>query len=209
MTTRLRWLSLALCTVLVSGVSAFAEEAVPGRPLLKTAVDGRQMVTLEGNTRPEARVAANDRQAVADSLLLEHMHLQLKRSPAQERAVETYVGSLTDRTSPNYHRWLTATEFGQRFGVAQSDIDRITAWLKAKGLTVNLVYPSRMLIDFSGNAGEVSRAFGTEIHRLDVDGVSHIANVSDPRIPAALAPAVEGIVSLHDFRPHNKMVKRR
>ena len=208
MITGLRWLSLALCTVLMSGVSAFAEEAVPGRPLLKTAVDERQMVTLEGNTRPEAKVAANDRQAVADSLLLEHMHLQLKRSPAQEQAVETYVNSLTDRASPNYHRWLTATEFGQRFGVAQSDIGRITGWLTAKGLKVNYVYPSRMLIDFTGTAGQVSRAFNTEIHRLDVAGVSHFANMRDPQIPEALAPAVNGVVSLHDFRARNKMVRR-
>jgi subtilase family serine protease len=209
MALRFPWLSLVAAALVLTSITATAEETVPGRPLLKAAVDERQMVTLEGNVRPEAKLAANDRQAVADDLPLTHMHLQLKRSPAQERAVESYVNSLTDRASPNYHHWLTADEFGQRFGAAQSDISRITAWLKAKGLTVNLVYPSRMVIDFSGNAGQVSRAFNTEIHRLDVDGISHIANVRDPRIPAALAPAIEGIVSLHDFRPHNKMVKRR
>ena len=209
MASRLRWLSLTLCALLLSGVSAAAEESIPGRPLLKVAVDERQMVTLEGNTRPEARVAANDRQAVADGLPMDHMQLQLKRSPAQEKAVEAYVDGLTDRGSPNYRHWLTAAEYGRRFGVAQSDIGRITGWLKTKGMTVNLVYPSRMMIDFTGTAGQVSRAFNTEIHRLDVAGVSHVANVRDPQIPAALAPAVEGIVSLHDFRPHNKMMRRR
>jgi len=66
-----------------------------------------------------------------------------------------------------------------------------------------------MMIDFTGTAGQVSRAFNTEIHRLEVGGVSHVANVRDPQIPAALAPAVEGIVSLHDFRPHNKMIRRQ
>ena len=59
-----------------------------------------------------------------------------------------------------------------------------------------------MVIDFSGTAGQVREAFHTEIHHLDVNGIKHIANMSDPRIPAALAPAVVGIVSLHDFRPH-------
>ncbi len=47
------------------------------------------------------------------------------------------------------------------------------------------------------------RAFHTSIHNLDVNGVRHIANVSDPQIPEALAPAVAGVVSIHDFRPHN------
>src|SRR5208282_3778903 len=34
-----------------------------------------------------------------------------------------------------------------------------------------------------------------------VNGTLHIANMSDPQIPAALAPAVVGVVSLNDFRP--------
>jgi Pro-kumamolisin, activation domain len=56
-----------------------------------------------------------------------------------------------------------------------------------------------MAIDFSGTAGEVRAAFHTEMHRIDVDGVAHVANFGDPEIPAALAPAVEGIVTLDDF----------
>ena len=59
-----------------------------------------------------------------------------------------------------------------------------------------------MVIDFSGTAGEIAEAFHTEIHYLDVDGEQHFANMSDPQIPAALAPAVVGVVSLHDFKPH-------
>lgn len=56
-------------------------------------------------------------------------------------------------------------------------------------------------IDLSGTAGQVHDAFKTEIHYLDVAGVRHIANMSDPQIPAALAPAVAGIASLNDFKP--------
>jgi len=60
-----------------------------------------------------------------------------------------------------------------------------------------------MVIDFSGTAGQVRTAFHTEIHNLVVNGKNHIANISDPQIPAALA-AVVGIVSLHDFRPKSQ-----
>ena len=51
-------------------------------------------------------------------------------------------------------------------------------------------------------------AFHTEIHQLDVKGVKHIANMSDPQIPVALAPAVVGVVSLHDFKPHTNYKRR-
>ena len=64
------------------------------------------------------------------------------------------------------------------------------------------------MVDFSGTAELVKYAFGTEIHRLDVAGVPHIANMSDPQIPAALAPLVAGVVSLHDFRPHTNYKPR-
>jgi uncharacterized repeat protein (TIGR01451 family) len=48
----------------------------------------------------------------------------------------------------------------------------------------------------------VRRAFHTEIHYLSVEGIRHFANISDPQIPAALAPLVSGVVSLNDFLPH-------
>src|ERR1019366_90474 len=97
---------------------------------------------------------------------------------------------------------ITAKEFGERFGLSKPDLDTISRWLQARGFTVNVVYENGTLIDFSGTAGQVRAAFHTEIHELDVKGVKHIANMSDPQIPAALAPAVVGVVSLHDFKPH-------
>src|SRR5208337_2265566 len=74
-------------------------------------------------------------------------------------------------------------------------------WLQSDGFQVNVVYPSGMLIGFSGSAGQGRQAFRTEIHDLEVRGVKHMANMTDPQIPAALAPAVVGVVSLHDFSP--------
>src|SRR5438132_13013724 len=76
----------------------------------------------------------------------------------------------------------------------------ITNWLKSQGFTVNVI--NARSVDFSGTAGQVRSAFRTAIHYFDVRGVGHIANRSDPQIPAALAPAVAGIVSLNDFKPH-------
>jgi len=146
-------------------------------------------------------MAEYDRGLVADNLLMEHMLLLLKRSPEQEQELEKLIDELTDSSSPNFHHWLTAKEFGERFGVAKQDRDTIKNWLQSHGLKVNVDYTNDLLIDFSGTAGQVRGAFHTEIHNLEVKGEKHIANMSDPRIPAALAPAVVGVVSLHDFMP--------
>ena len=147
--------------------------------LITQAVDERNLVTLRGNTRPEA-VPGNDRGPVADSLPMEHMLLQLRRPPEQEIVLKRFTDQVEDPASPNFHKWLTPEQFGQNFGVAQQDLDVITRWLQSHGFSVNLVYPSRMVIDFSGKAGQVREAFHTEIHNLNVKGERHIANSSSP-----------------------------
>jgi len=193
----LRYCLLAfLCFLAVS----FARAESVGPVLITQNVDESKLATLGGNTRPEA-MAKYDRGLVADNLLMEHMLLLLKRSPEQEQELEKLIDELTDSSSPNFHRWLTAEEFGERFGVAKQDRDTIKNWLQSHGLKVNVDYSNDVLIDFSGTAGQVRGAFHTEIHNLEVKGEKHIANMSDPRIPAALAPAVVGVVSLHNFMP--------
>lgn len=183
-------------------------QAQNGAPVLITQnVDESKLVTIAGNTRPEAN-KQNDRGLVADSLSMEHMLLQLKRSPEQERELRQFIDELQVPSSPNFHHWLTAKEYGERFGLAKHDLDAITRWLESLGFKVNVVYENGLLIDFSGKAGQVRSAFHTEIHQLDVKGVKHIANMSDPQIPAALAPAVVGVVSLHDFKPHTNYKPR-
>jgi subtilase family serine protease len=194
-------ISLLACPLYIP-LAAGAQTLHPSpRPLITQEINGTDLVTLRGNTRSEAN-AQNDRGRVQDDFAMDHMLLQLQRSPEQEQDLEQLIDSLQDRNSPNYHKWLTAQEFGNRFGLAQEDLATITDWLKGHGFTVNLVYPNGLLIDFSGTAGQVHAAFATEIHHLDVNGRQHIANMSDPKIPAALASAVKGVVSLNDFRPH-------
>ena len=186
--------------------SAAAATADNGRQITQP-INEAQRVILSGNTRPEAN-AKNDRGAVSDDLALDGMQLLLRRSAGKEVALEKRIRSIEDRNSPEFHRWLTAGEIGAKYGPASADLVKVTSWLEAQGFQVNGVSPSRMMIDFSGTAGEVRDAFHTEIHNLDVKGVHHIANMSDPQIPAALAPAVTGIVSLHDFRPHTNYHSR-
>jgi hypothetical protein len=187
--------------VFASSVCAQIESGLRGRPRIVQGINEADRVALTGNTHPEAR-PANDRGAVANGFDMDHVLLQLKRSPEQELALQQFLDELQRKGSPDFHRWLSAEKFGERFGLAKSDLDAVTGWLEFHGFHVNVVYPSGMLIDFSGTAAQVRKAFQTEIHYLEVKGEKHVGNISDPQIPAALAPVVAGIVSLHDFRPH-------
>ncbi len=189
-------LSLALGQPALSSSASVA----PQQRIL-TGIDESDLVTIAGNTRGEAN-AQNDRGRVNDSLPMEHMLLLLQRSPEQEAALKQYIDDETNPKSASFHKWLKAADFGSKYGVAQTDLTTVEGWLQGHGFTVNTAYPNRMVIDFSGTAGQIAQAFHTEIHNLSVNGVPHIANMSDPKIPAALAPVVAGVASLHNFMPH-------
>lgn len=176
------------------------------KPILVTQpIDESRWIRLRGNTRPEARNEF-DRGRVDDNLPLDHMLLQLKRAPELDQELDLYIDGLTDKTSPNFRQWLTAAQQAEIYGLAQQDLNTITRWLRSHGFTVDYIYPNQMVIDFSGTAGDVRKTFHTEIHHLDVRGEHHIANMSDPEIPAALADVVAGVVSLHDFKPQQMRV---
>src|SRR5580700_4250417 len=76
------------------------------RALIKDPIEESKLHTLSGNTRPEA-TARNDRGPVPDSFLMPDLLLQLKRSPALEAEFAEYIEQLTDKSSPNFRKWLT------------------------------------------------------------------------------------------------------
>ncbi len=201
-------LAVALAAIaVVTGARApgiFAKSgggATPVRDLITQEIDESRRVTLRGNTRPEAR-PEHDRGRVPDEFRLEHMLLQLRRPPETEQEFEDYIDSLTQHSSANFHQWLTPAQVGENYGLSDSDLRTIEDWLEGHGITVNYVYPNRVVMDISGTARALREAMNVEIHYLDVDGEQHYANMNDPEIPEALAPAIVGIVSMHDFRPH-------
>jgi subtilase family serine protease len=198
---------IAIRVLLVAGVigaslaGACAHAAAPARSEIVQNIDEANPVALVGNTRPEA-VPENDRGLVPDGFPMSHMQLLLRRPAPREAALEQRMREQQNPASPLFHKWLSARELGHDYGPAPEDVATITRWLAARGFHVEGVLPSRMVIDFSGTAGDIREAFHTQIHALRVNGSNHVANMSDPQIPVALAPVVAGIVSLHDFRPH-------
>lgn len=168
--------------------------------LITQKIDETQLTTLAGNTRAEAN-ALNDRGPVSADLQMDHMLLLLQRSPESEKELEQFIEDQHNPKSASFHHWLGAEEFGQKYGLLDSDIGKISAWLENYGLKVEYVYSNHMVIDFSGTASQIENAFHFQFHYYMVNGETYIANSSDPKIPVALAKAVAGPVYLHNFKP--------
>jgi hypothetical protein len=173
--------------------------AISVAPRIAAPIDNSVLAKKTGNTHPLA-LPRFDRGSAPATLPLDRMILVLQRSLEQETELRQLLDQQQDPASPNYHQWLTPEEFGRRFGPADADIAAISNWLASQGFQVTRVGAGRTAIEFSGNAGQVKSAFHTEIHRFVVNGEQHWANASDPLVPAALAPVVGGVLSLHNFQ---------
>src|ERR1017187_1316952 len=173
-----------------SGLSGGLLQAQVGARITERP-DNAVVVRLNHTTHP-AVGEARDLGRVAPNLAMERILLQLQSTPEQESALEQLLAEQQDISSARYHAWLTPDQFGDQFGVAQQDLDAVTAWLASAGFQVTEVARSRRTIEFGGAAGDVERAFHTEIHHYDLHGERHIANSTDISIPQALAPVVAG-----------------
>jgi hypothetical protein len=190
-------LTLFLASLVLSGPRAEAQTAsIPTR--ITQEVDEKNLVTLKGNVHPLARPEF-DQGVVSDNRPLHRMLLLLQRGADQEAALQKLLDDQQNKSSANYHAWLTPAQFGQQFGPADEDIQAVTSWLESHGFQVNNVAAGRTMIEFSGSAVQVRDAFHTEIHKYFVNGQARIANASDPQIPAALAPVVAGPAMLNNF----------
>lgn len=174
--------------------------------LVTQPVDNNRLIILKGNVHPLARPEF-DQGLAPDSLPMDRMLLVLKRSPQQEAALASLLAGQQEKSSPQYHHWLTPQQFGQEFGPSDSDLQAVTDWLAAQGFEINRVTNGRSVIEFSGPAGLVRQALHAEIHKYAVKGKSYWANSSNPQIPAALAPAVAGVASMNNF-PRRPMYRQ-
>jgi subtilase family serine protease len=186
---------LLLALMIISGIGyaavadRIAGDLASGR---KIAVRGN----VHGLARPEFDLGRAD-----GSRPLQGVSLAFRPSPAQQKDLDRFLAELADRKSPNFHKYLTPAQFGERFGLSLNDIAKVTTWLQSQGFTNIRVANGRNQISFDGNVAQIESAFSLEMHNYAVDGVVHLANAAEPAIPAALAGTVIGVGSLNDFAP--------
>ena len=180
------------CLTLSLAATALAQRIVTNQ------IDPNRTRAISGQVHPLARPRF-DQGAVDPAMRMDNMMLMLRPSATQQDDLDRLLADQQNPSSPLYHQWLTPEAFGDRFGLNTSDLSQVVGWLAAEGFTVNESARSRNWIAFSGTASQVSRSLRTDIHRFQVEGKTHFANISDPAVPESLADVVSGFVGLNDF----------
>ena len=197
---------LVLLAILLLSVVRMPAQDAPPPSLVSSQVSETSRVMLRGNVHPLAQ-ARFDVGPVPTSARVERLMLILKRSPQQQAALTTFLEDVQNPDSSQYRQFLTPQEFGKRYGPSDADLAAVQQWLRSHGFTVAGVNKGRTAVEFSGTVDQLQQTFQTAIHRFNIEGAEHWANVTDPLIPATLAPVIGGVAALNDFKPAPSLVK--
>jgi len=117
-------------------------------------------------------------------------------------AIDAYLARLYDPGSVIHRRFLTAQEFGARFGLPLARIAGLEAWARDAGLTVLGAVDQRTVLRLRATAGQISDLFAVRLGTfLDpTTGVAFHSPLGGASLPEAISDAVVGLTGL-DSRP--------
>jgi len=136
--------------------------------------------------------------AAQPSARLERMLILLDAGAGKRQALDTLLNAQQTHGDANYHKWLTAQQYADRFAVSAAEAAKVTAWLRQQGFAVAALPASREWVEFSGTLAQVQKAFGTRVKSLpdETAGTARYRFAAQPKIPAAIAGLIHGFVSL-------------
>ncbi|HYL58009.1 MAG TPA: S53 family peptidase [Candidatus Acidoferrales bacterium] len=148
---------------------------------------------MTGNLPEEAAEFASEPAAPTGRTLTMHVAMALRSRAELDRLLEDQQNP----ASPDYHRWLTSAEFSARFGPGDSDIAKVTDWLKRQGFKVTSVNARARDVAFTGTVAKAQNAFRVRI-AATADGALY-ASLNEPSVPAALAGLIDSIHGLDNL----------
>jgi subtilase family serine protease len=165
------------------------------------SVHGAEMQTLQGHVLPVLKslpptgpLPATDRLNLAISLPL--------RNPA---ALSSLLQQIYDPANPNYHHYLTPSQFTEKFGPTEQDYQAVIAFAKANHLEVTTLHPNRLLLDVTGSVADVEKALHVTLHNYQHPTEQRSFYAPDGEPSLALEVPVLHISGLDNYalpRPH-------
>jgi subtilase family serine protease len=108
--------------------------------------------------RNHVPMAVNESQRVGPVSESATLHLAIGLPLRNQGELNLLVEQIADPESGNYRRYLTSTEFTERFGPAQEDYDKLIAFAQASGFVVSGRHPNRMILDVTASVGAINQA---------------------------------------------------
>ncbi len=156
------------------------------------------MPKIVSSLTPKGRLAATHQLHLAIGLPL--------RDPA---GLDAFLADLYNPASPNYRHYLTPQQVTERFGPTTNDYEAVKNFARTNSLTVTTEYGNRLVLDVTGPASAVEKAFHIQLrtYRHPTEARDFFAPDTEPTVDASL-PIID-IQGLSDYaRPQPRFHQR-
>jgi subtilase family serine protease len=129
-------------------------------------------------------------------------------APRNASGLSSFIASLSDTASANFHRYLTSRAFAQRFGATASSVDAVSSYLRGYGLRVGSLSTGRLVLHVTGTTTNIAHAFSARVETVRrADGVLAAQLATKGTLPGALAHDIAGVAGLSSIvQPSTNLV---
>jgi hypothetical protein len=129
--------------------------------------------------------------------------------PRDEKALQSFLASLTDKGSPGFGHSLSKGQFASRFGPSAATIAAVESQLTSSGLRISGISGGGELVHFTGTSSRVGEAFATSLSRYRLhDGRVARVTSSAPAVAQSIAGSVAAVVGLDEVTPSHPLLHR-
>jgi hypothetical protein len=130
------------------------------------------------------------------------LRLAIVLKPAHPVEARQYLEDLQDKTSPDFHQFLSPEEWADRFGPSREAEQAVVDWAQKNGFTVTYRYNHRAAVDLEAPAGVIEKALHITINSYQLpelnghEARTAFSNDRDPQLPASLGGIVDAVLGL-------------
>jgi subtilase family serine protease len=171
--------------------------AAPSQASLPSSPSPASMVSLTASLAPAVPAGATRLGALAPDTKLS---IEVALNIPDQGALTAFLTGLSDPDSPDFQHFLAPGQFGPLFGPSLAQVAAVENALRSAGLSPGQVSANRLAIPVTAPASTIERAFGISLEGYRLPGGREaFANTSAPRMSAAVAPLVQGVLGLEDL----------
>jgi subtilase family serine protease len=122
-------------------------------------------------------------------------------------ALTSFIASLSNTASPNYHHFLTPGQYAARFGASSSTVHVVERYFSSYGFRIGALSAGRDILHVTGTTSEIARAFDAPVETVRLStGALDAHFTSDASLPSSLAHDVTAVAGLDSVVPESTNV---
>jgi kumamolisin len=161
---------------------------------VSAAASATGLMQVKDNTPPAVAKAKLVRHHNPNAVLDIRLVLPLRNGDQ----LNQYLHDVRDRSSPNYHKFLTPAQVTALYGPTAAQVQTVTEFLTAHGIKVTEISPYNTRIHATAKTSVLESAFGVAINDYNAGGKAFYSASGNPSLPANIAPLVSAVLGMDD-----------